>query len=139
MLAEDFDLSLLGITDEDLDALLRDPDALGGGGPVEGEYDIPEPRVTPVSAPGELWQLGSHRLICGDSTAADVVDRLWHERQEINGDQLAMGHEVAVRQAVIRLQRAVRQQLDRLFGWFSTPVLRHSRKSALPNRRRIAV
>jgi hypothetical protein len=76
LLAEDFDLSLLGITDEDLDALLRDPDALGGDGPVEGEDDIPEPPVTPVSVPGDLWQLGSHRLICGDSTAADVVGRL---------------------------------------------------------------
>ena len=38
--------------------------------------DIPEPPVTPVSVQGDLWQLGSHRLICGDSTAADVVGRL---------------------------------------------------------------
>jgi hypothetical protein len=75
LLAEDFDLSLLGITDEDLDALLRDPDQLEGGA-VEGEDDIPEPPVTPVSVAGDLWQLGSHRLICGDSTSADVVGRL---------------------------------------------------------------
>jgi len=32
-----------GLTDEDLDALLRDPEALGGDGPVEGEDDIPDP------------------------------------------------------------------------------------------------
>jgi len=76
LLAEDFDLSLLGITDEDLDALLRDPDALGGDGPVEGEDDIPDAPVTPVSVAGDLWQLGVHRLICGDSTSADVVGRL---------------------------------------------------------------
>jgi DNA modification methylase len=75
LLAEDFDLSLLGITDEDLDALLRDPDQLEGGA-VEGEDDIPEPPVRPVSVSGDLWQLGSHRLICGDSTSADVVGRL---------------------------------------------------------------
>jgi hypothetical protein len=75
LLAEDFDLSLLGITDEDLDALLRDPDQLEGGA-VEGEDDIPEPPVTPVSVAGDLWQLGSHRLICGDSTLPDVVGRL---------------------------------------------------------------
>ena len=79
LLAEDFDLTLLGITDEDLDALLRDPEALGGDGPVEGEDDIPEPPVTPVSVPGDLWQLGAHRLICGDSTSADVVRRLLGE------------------------------------------------------------
>ncbi len=76
LLAEDFDLTLLGISDDDLDALLRDPEALGGDGPVEGEDDIPELPVTPVSVPGDLWQLGAHRLICGDSTAADVVGRL---------------------------------------------------------------
>jgi hypothetical protein len=52
LLAEDFDLSLLGITDEDLDALLRDPDQVQGGA-VEGEDDIPEPPVTPVSVAGE--------------------------------------------------------------------------------------
>ena len=76
LLAEDFDLSLLGITDADLDALLQDPDALGDDGAIEGEDDIPEPPVTPVSIAGDIWQLGSHRLICGDSTSADVVGRL---------------------------------------------------------------
>ena len=40
LLAEDFDLTLLGITDEDLDALLQDPDALGEVGPLEGEDDV---------------------------------------------------------------------------------------------------
>jgi len=76
LLAEDFDLSLLGISDDELDALLQDPDALGADGPVEGEDDVPELPVTPVSVAGDLWQLGAHRLICGDSTCADVVGRL---------------------------------------------------------------
>ena len=56
LLAEDFDLSLLGITDEDLDALLRDPDQVEGGA-VEGEDDIPEPPVTPVSVPGQTHEV----------------------------------------------------------------------------------
>jgi DNA modification methylase len=76
LLAEDFDLSLLGINDDDLDALLRDPEALGADGPVEGEDVVPELPVTPVSVAGDLWQLGAHRLICGDSTVADVIERL---------------------------------------------------------------
>ena len=76
LLAEDFDLSLLGITDDDLDAQLQNPDADGEDGPAEGEDDVPEAPVTPVSVAGDLWQLGSHRLICGDSTSADVVGRL---------------------------------------------------------------
>jgi hypothetical protein len=73
LLAEDFDLSLLGFDDADLDALLQDPEALGADGPVEGEDDVPEVPADPVSVLGDLWQLGSHRLICGDSTSADVV------------------------------------------------------------------
>ncbi|MGO4917703.1 site-specific DNA-methyltransferase [Pseudogemmobacter sp. W21_MBD1_M6] len=76
LLAEDFDLSLLGMSDADLDALLQDADALGDGGAVEGENDVPVPPMDPVSVAGDLWQLGSHRLICGDSTSADVVGRL---------------------------------------------------------------
>jgi hypothetical protein len=75
LLAEDFDLSLLRITDEDLDALLRDPGQLEGGA-VEGEDDIPDAPVMPVSVEGDLWHLGSHRLICGDSASADVVGQL---------------------------------------------------------------
>ncbi len=76
LLAENFDISLIGIPEDELDALLQNHDALGADGPVEGEDDIPEPPVTPVSVAGDLWQLGAHRLICGDSTSADVVGRL---------------------------------------------------------------
>ena len=76
LLAEDFDLDLLGFSDEDLEALLQDPETLDDDSAVDGEDDIPEPPVTPVSVPGDLWQLGPHRLICGDSTSADVVGRL---------------------------------------------------------------
>ena len=76
ILAEDFDLDLLGFSEEDLDALLQDPETVSDDGAVEGEDDIPEPPATPVSVAGDLWQLGPHRLICGDSTSADVVGRL---------------------------------------------------------------
>ena len=54
----------------------------GGGGPggssqpVEGEDEVPEPPAEPVSRPGDLWQLGEHRLICGDSTKAVDVKAL---------------------------------------------------------------
>ena len=58
LLAEDFDLTLLGITDDDLDALLQDPDALGEDGPVEGEDDVPEAPVTPVSVAGRSVAAG---------------------------------------------------------------------------------
>ena len=75
LLAEDFDLSLLGFAEDELEALLQDPD-LGEDGAAEGEDEVPEPPADPVSVPGDLWQLGPHRLICGDSTSADVVAKL---------------------------------------------------------------
>jgi uncharacterized protein (TIGR02217 family) len=62
----DFDLGLLGF--KDLDALLAkagltDPD------------EAPEPPQVPVSALGDVWLLGAHRLVCGDSTAPEAVAR----------------------------------------------------------------
>ena len=81
LLAEDFDLTLLGITDEDLDALLQDPDV--GDGSIEGENDIPEPPEDPVSRPGDLWLLGNHRLLCGDATVATDVERVLNGTQPL--------------------------------------------------------
>ena len=39
----------------------------------DGDEDIPEEPENPVSEPGDVWLLGEHRVICGDSTSADVV------------------------------------------------------------------
>lgn len=42
---------------------------------VEDEYDKPAPEV-PRAKPGDIWQLGRHRLMCGDSTVLDDVEKL---------------------------------------------------------------
>jgi DNA modification methylase len=74
LLAEDFDLSIVGFSDAELDALLAgNGDADRGN---DGEDEIPETPTDPVSRPGDLWLLGPHRLLCGDSTVATDVERV---------------------------------------------------------------
>ena len=64
----DFDLELTGFDLDELHILLEDET-------VE-EVAAPEPPEDPVTQPGDLWILGDHRLLCGDSSDPAVVDRL---------------------------------------------------------------
>jgi DNA modification methylase len=75
LLAEDYDLSLIGFDDVELQALLAG-DGEPESGSSEAEDDVPEPPEDPVSRPGDLWVLGKHRLLCGDSTVATDVERV---------------------------------------------------------------
>ncbi len=70
----DFDLSILGWSPEDLDAMLAGADGSGGGN--ADADDVPDPPKVALTRPGDLWVLGKHRLLCGDSTKPADVDRL---------------------------------------------------------------
>lgn len=62
--------------DDDVEALLEQVEKLD---PVEGNTDpdeTPEPPTDPITKPGDLWILGNHRLLCGDSTNIQHVERL---------------------------------------------------------------
>ena len=82
----DLPTELTGYTDEDLDGLL---DAIVGADPdpepqsQDAEYQQPLP---PMSKPGDLWLLGTHRLICGDATDEPTIERL------MDGEKAAMVH-----------------------------------------------
>ena len=65
-----FDLSLLGFDTSELDKLLNGNDTVTDG--MTDPNSIPEPPDEPVSKRGEIYQLGNHKLMCGDST--DSVD-----------------------------------------------------------------
>lgn len=84
---ESFDLDLIGFSDEELGRLLdfgADEDGLPA---LPGDPDhVPEPDPVYTSAPGDVWILGDHRVMCGDSTdpeclellcAGDLADACW--------------------------------------------------------------
>ena len=68
----DFDIDLLGFDDEFLDDLL----GLDIDEGLTDEDACPELPETPVTVLGDIWLLGNHRLMCGDSTSIDAVDKL---------------------------------------------------------------
>ncbi|WP_424894872.1 site-specific DNA-methyltransferase [Tepidimonas sp. HKU79] len=80
--AAGFDLALTGFSDKEIEDLLGDADPDDDTNPPMGGFtgdadeDIPDAPVIPVSRPGDIWQLGDHRLICGDSTDPAVVAAL---------------------------------------------------------------
>ena len=78
----DFDLDLMGFSDEELDSLLGDLDG-SALGETEGEDDVPDTPEEPVSRPGDLWILGKHRLLCGDATVATDVERVLNGTQPL--------------------------------------------------------
>jgi DNA modification methylase len=74
---EDFDLSLTGFDDDELSKLLAD--AVKDG--LTDEDAVPEVPAVPVTVEGDVWLLGRHRLMCGDSTSIDAVDKLMAGRK----------------------------------------------------------
>ena len=69
--AEGFDLSLMGFNDDMLANMLNEE--------TEGLTDedaVPDVPADPVTVLGDIWVLGKHRLMCGDSTSIDAVEKL---------------------------------------------------------------
>ena len=70
----DFDLDLVGFSEEEFEALLVVTEPA-----VEGKTDedaVPEVQVEVVTQPGDVWIMGDHRLLCGDSTQIDAVEKV---------------------------------------------------------------
>lgn len=71
---DEFNLDVLGFSDQEMEALLAEPPTIGEG--LTDEDAVPEPLEEPVSRRGDLWVLGEHRLLCGDSANREDVDHL---------------------------------------------------------------
>ena len=68
-----FDTTIAGFTTEELDALLNVTEITDG---LTDEDDVPEAPEEPVTRLGDVWILGKHRLMCGDSTSIDDMQKL---------------------------------------------------------------
>jgi len=73
LLEDKFSLELLGFNADELNALLN-PVEINEG--LVDEDEVPEPPLEPITKLGDVWILGNHRLMCGDSTSIDAVDKL---------------------------------------------------------------
>jgi DNA modification methylase len=71
--AEEFDLDLIGFGASELAELLANDGDYAG---QTDEDAVPELSETVVSAPGDLWILGDHRIYCGDATHMESIEKL---------------------------------------------------------------
>jgi len=76
----EFDLGLTGFSEEEIAELLNQEEVEG----LTDEDEAPEPEENPVTVEGDVWLLGRHRLMCGDSTSIDSVNNL------MNGQKIDM-------------------------------------------------
>ena len=67
-----FDLDLTGFSTDEIEALLAPTGTEG----LTDEDAVPEVPEAPVTVLGDVWLLGKHRLLCGDSTSIDAVEKL---------------------------------------------------------------
>ena len=71
---ESFDLSLLGFDEKDLEKLMAGPD---DGGAQDDDFDLSAAlEKASFVEKGDLWTVGKHRLLCGDATSPEDVERL---------------------------------------------------------------
>ena len=68
----DVDIDLIGFDPTELNTILE-PEVVEG---LTDEDDVPEVPDNPITKRGDVWVLGNHRLMCGDSTSIDEVEKL---------------------------------------------------------------
>jgi DNA modification methylase len=74
LVEEDYNLSLLGFSDEELQSALAGPDETNEG--LTDEDAVPPEQERIVTVARDVWIMGNHRLLCGDSTQMDAVEKV---------------------------------------------------------------
>ena len=75
---EDIDMDITGFSFDEVDNILKDIT-----GSKEDDFDIDQALSEidePVTKPGDIWILGKNRLMCGDSTVKENVDKLMNDK-----------------------------------------------------------
>jgi len=73
LLDDDFDVDLIGFTEDELQKILNQDDTEAEDDDFDVDAELEKPTF---SEAGDIWLLGRHRLICGDSTDQNVIDTL---------------------------------------------------------------
>jgi hypothetical protein len=71
---DDYNIDLLGFTDEEIESLLAEPESDSAG--QTDEDAVPETAEAAVTVPGDVWLLGQHRLLCGDATVLGDLEKV---------------------------------------------------------------
>jgi len=75
----DFNVDLLGFDNDFLESLREEPELLNEG-LIEDDH-VPDAPEEPITKLGDVWLLGDHRLMCGDSTMIDDVEKLMNGKK----------------------------------------------------------
>ena len=78
LIEEGFDLDLTGFDGDEIDKLLADGKKIDG---LTDDDDVPDVQDETVSKLGDVWSLGRHTLVCGDSCSTEVLDKLMAGRK----------------------------------------------------------
>lgn len=78
LLDDDYDIDLLGFDSSELDKFLVNDEEY-----LTDEDEVPETPKEPIAKIGDIYQLGEHRLMCGDSTSIDAFDKLCEEKADM--------------------------------------------------------
>ena len=76
LLEENYDIDLLGFDSNEIDKFLKNDEQY-----LTDEDEVPEPPKEPITKLGDIWELETHKLICGDSTEPSVLEKIFDKNK----------------------------------------------------------